>query len=223
MFFLNLLNSVTKIFVISAKGLEPAISYVRDQDATTAPARHMWDTGSLNWPKFMLQWFIQFPEFPKFTKFLLSLRKTPLDRINTISCLVISDWTNERTNAPCYFMLTVNLYGPSSQSCIVAAFSPPPPAPMLHKDLTISDVSFGTENVQCAKEQQWLLCSQLAQGTIHHAKVPLVEYIWLLSTDRSQGLNSTLFNRRFILFRVKQNVLNLKMTLSFSFEKTPLQ
>ena len=127
MFFLKSLNSVTKIFVISAKGLEPVVSYVRDQDATTAPARHMWDTGSLNWPKFMLQWFIQFPEFTKFTKFLFNLRKTPLDRINTVSCLVISDWTNERTNVSCYFMLTymdliTELHCGSLLSC-------PPPLP----------------------------------------------------------------------------------------------
>ena len=34
------LNSVTKIFVITVKGLEPATSCVRDQDVITAPARH---------------------------------------------------------------------------------------------------------------------------------------------------------------------------------------
>ena len=55
-FFLNSLNPVTKIFVITVKGFEPATSYVRDQNATTVPARHMWETGSLNWAKFMLQW-----------------------------------------------------------------------------------------------------------------------------------------------------------------------
>ena len=38
---LNSANSVTKIFVIAVKGLEPATYYVRDQDATTVPARHM--------------------------------------------------------------------------------------------------------------------------------------------------------------------------------------
>ena len=41
MFSLNSANSVTKIFVITVKGLEPATSNIRDQDATTAPARHM--------------------------------------------------------------------------------------------------------------------------------------------------------------------------------------
>ena len=34
----------------------PTTSCVRVQDATTAPARHMWKTRSLNWPKFMLLW-----------------------------------------------------------------------------------------------------------------------------------------------------------------------
>ena len=33
------LNSVTKILVITVKRLEPATSCVRDQDATTAPAK----------------------------------------------------------------------------------------------------------------------------------------------------------------------------------------
>ena len=42
------LNSVTKIFVIRAKRLEYATSCVRDQNATTVPARNMWETLSLN-------------------------------------------------------------------------------------------------------------------------------------------------------------------------------
>ena len=41
MFSLNSLNSVTKIFVIAVKGLEPATSCARDQDATTVPVRHI--------------------------------------------------------------------------------------------------------------------------------------------------------------------------------------
>ena len=41
MFSLNLLNSVTKIFVNIVKGCEPVTSCVRDQDATTALARHL--------------------------------------------------------------------------------------------------------------------------------------------------------------------------------------
>ena len=38
---LNSANSVTKIFIIAVKGLKAATSCVRDQGATTAPARHM--------------------------------------------------------------------------------------------------------------------------------------------------------------------------------------
>ena len=50
MFPLNLVNSMTKMFVITVKGLKPATSCLRDQDAITAPARHMLETGSLNGP-----------------------------------------------------------------------------------------------------------------------------------------------------------------------------
>ena len=42
---------------------EPTTSYVTSQDSTTAPAQHMWGTGTLNWTQFMLQCFIIFPEF----------------------------------------------------------------------------------------------------------------------------------------------------------------
>ena len=44
-FFLNVFNRFSefadKIFIITVKGLEPATALVRDQDATTAPARHL--------------------------------------------------------------------------------------------------------------------------------------------------------------------------------------
>ena len=75
MFPLNLVNSVTKMFIITVKGLQPAISCVRDQDTSTAPARHMWETGPLNGPWFMLQWFIRFPNFAEFTEFSFHLEK----------------------------------------------------------------------------------------------------------------------------------------------------
>ena len=78
-FFLNVsLNSATKIFNITVKGLELAISCVRDQHATTAPVRHMLETGSLNWLQFMLQWFTRFPEFAEFTERSAHLGKTPI-------------------------------------------------------------------------------------------------------------------------------------------------
>ena len=40
MYLLNPLNSVTEVFVITENGFEPATSYVREEDATAAPARH---------------------------------------------------------------------------------------------------------------------------------------------------------------------------------------
>ena len=67
-FFLNVFTELDrKIYVIK-----------RNQDATTVPARHMWEKGSLNWAQFTLQWFIIFPEFTEFTKFLIHLGKTPM-------------------------------------------------------------------------------------------------------------------------------------------------
>ena len=65
-------SSVKKIFVLTVKGFTPATSSARDQDATTAPVRHMWETGSLNWLRFILQWFITCPEI------LFHLGKIPL-------------------------------------------------------------------------------------------------------------------------------------------------
>ena len=61
-----------------ANTCHPATSCVRDQDPTTVLARHMWETGSLIWAKFMLQWFISFPAFTKFSEFLFHLGKTPM-------------------------------------------------------------------------------------------------------------------------------------------------
>ena len=84
-FFLNvLLNSGTKIFVITANWLEPATFCVRNQDATTAPAIHMWKTGFSNWSQFMLQWFVRFPEFAEFSESSAHLGQTPLCRYNLL-------------------------------------------------------------------------------------------------------------------------------------------
>ena len=60
-----------------SKGFKPANSCVRHQDATTAPLRHMWETRSLHFPQFMLQWFIRSPEYAEFIEFLFHLGKTP--------------------------------------------------------------------------------------------------------------------------------------------------
>ena len=67
--FVKFVEFSEKIFVITVQGLEPAISCVRDQDATSVSARHIWETGSLNWTQFMFQWFIRFPEFAEFAEF----------------------------------------------------------------------------------------------------------------------------------------------------------
>ena len=77
----------------------PATSCVRDQDATPVPARHMWETRSLNWAQFRLQWFIRFPEF---NEFLFHLGKTPMSWITLghtgVVCTVRRDrkWSNPR-------------------------------------------------------------------------------------------------------------------------------
>ena len=52
------------MFVITVKGFKPATSCVKDLDATTAPAKHMWETGSLN--------------LPDFTEFPFNLETTPI-------------------------------------------------------------------------------------------------------------------------------------------------
>ena len=56
MISLNSANSVTKIFIITLQGIEPASSCVRDQHTTTTtePARHVLETGSLNGLQFIL-------------------------------------------------------------------------------------------------------------------------------------------------------------------------
>ena len=47
-FFLNVFTEFSDKKYLSLKGLKPATSCERDQDATTAPARHMCETGCLN-------------------------------------------------------------------------------------------------------------------------------------------------------------------------------
>ena len=69
-FFLNvLLHSVTKIFAITVKGLEPAISCVRDQDATSKT--HVRERKT----QFMLQLFTRFPKFDEFNESFAPFRK----------------------------------------------------------------------------------------------------------------------------------------------------
>ena len=107
----NLVNSVElilnvstefsdKIFIITVKGLELGTSCVRDQDATTAPARHLWEAGSLNWAQFMLQWFIRFSEFTEFNESSVPFRKNSSE----IHFFVSS--TNFYTKVNCFWVNT---------------------------------------------------------------------------------------------------------------------
>ena len=57
---------------------EPVSFCVRDQHAASAPGRHR---GSSNGPKFMLQWFIWFPELTEFCETSALLRQNPIDLI----------------------------------------------------------------------------------------------------------------------------------------------
>ena len=63
---------------MTSKGLKPVTSYVRDQHATTVTARHMWESGSLNWTQFMLYWFISFSEFTEFSESSAPFRKNSI-------------------------------------------------------------------------------------------------------------------------------------------------
>ena len=69
------LNSVKKNDIKRTRACHPATSCVRDQHATTAPARHSWEIVSLNWAQFMLQWFISFFEFTEFSESSAPFRK----------------------------------------------------------------------------------------------------------------------------------------------------
>ena len=84
-FFLNVFHWIQRIQwqkiydIRRTRTSHTATSCVRDQDATTAPARHMWETGSLNWAQFMLQWFIRFPEFTEFSESSAPFSKNSID------------------------------------------------------------------------------------------------------------------------------------------------
>ena len=68
--FGHIYNGLKCTCYLRAQTCHPATSCIRDQDATTAPATHMWERGSLNWVQFMLQWLIRFLEFAEFSEFL---------------------------------------------------------------------------------------------------------------------------------------------------------
>ena len=80
-FFLNVFHWIQglKIYDINrTRTCHPATSCVRDQHDTTAPARHMWETGSLNQAQFMLHWSSVSLNSLNSAKVLLHLGKTPL-------------------------------------------------------------------------------------------------------------------------------------------------
>ena len=110
-----------KIFAIRVKGFEPGTSCVRVQDATTVPARHMWKAESLNWPKFMLQWFGRFSEFADFPFHLVKLHcLKPLFtyflgfkvKVYPLACMVHGLPTMNSTDSPLVRRLPISWQSP---------------------------------------------------------------------------------------------------------------
>ena len=69
------LNPVIDNIFVKKGGFKPTTSCTRDRDDITVPWKHRWQRGSLNWPWFMPQWFIGFPEFTEFSESSTSFRK----------------------------------------------------------------------------------------------------------------------------------------------------
>ena len=69
--FMNSLNSVTKNICHYSKRTRNCHLLFEP-----APARHMWETGSLNCTQFKVQWFIRFPECAEFSESSTHLGKT---------------------------------------------------------------------------------------------------------------------------------------------------
>ena len=92
-FFLNVFHWIQqiqwqKIYDIKrTRTCHPATSCVRDQNASTVPARHMWEIGSLNWAEFMLQWFINFSEFTEFSESSAPFRKNSNNHFSSLCAL----------------------------------------------------------------------------------------------------------------------------------------
>ena len=79
-FFLNVYTEFSdKIFVIRVKGLKPVTSCVRVQDATTAPARHIWETVSWNWAH------VEFAEITEFNESSAPFRKNSIESVKSPS------------------------------------------------------------------------------------------------------------------------------------------
>ena len=76
---------------IFSKGFQKNICNEKGfEDATTVPIRQRWEKGSFNWPHFMLQWFIRFPELAEFMEFPFHFRQNPNGFIDVCNILTIS-------------------------------------------------------------------------------------------------------------------------------------
>ena len=104
-FFLNVFHWIRRIQwqkmygIKRARTCHPVTCSVRDQHATTAPARHIWEIGSLNWAQFMLQWFISFSEFTEFSESSAPFRKNYImlvisDTPPLLWCRDVSKWVS---------------------------------------------------------------------------------------------------------------------------------
>ena len=103
----HLIQWIQKQKYQSLKGLEPTTFCVRDQDATTAPARQIWETGSLNWAQFLLRWFIRSLDSLNSMKVLLHLGKTPIGNKESYSSCLYSDMDTRFVYTPTIVQLTI--------------------------------------------------------------------------------------------------------------------
>ena len=89
-----------------ARTYHSATFCARDQDANTAPARHMWETRSLNQAQFMLQWLSVSLNSLNSVKVLLHLGKTPLCRLGLKNVIP----SGNRTRASYIFWFQIQHY-----------------------------------------------------------------------------------------------------------------
>ena len=75
---------------LSSKGLKLATSCARQQDATTVPTQHIWETESLNWTQFMLRDLSHSLNSLNSMKVLLHLGKTPSRVFVLFSCCCVN-------------------------------------------------------------------------------------------------------------------------------------
>ena len=63
----------------------------KDRDVSTAPARRKQQRESLDWPQFMIRWFIRFPEFTEFNKISTPFRKNSTEMHPMSNCSEVDD------------------------------------------------------------------------------------------------------------------------------------